>query len=166
MTIKTWRELSPALLEFAKLSCSVRKADAALDDRIQKLRAVHAKNVETKRARLAELYRSIQAFCKSNKARFDPTGSGCRSCRFSGGSFGFRLDPPSVHIPKKKIEEVTEWLANKFDEVYVRTTVEPNREALRQALVDGDARFKKLMKNNAITLKQPDKFFLDTETEG
>lgn len=170
MQIKTWQQLNPALLEFAKLDVEVNHAEAKLDEQFQKLRHAHAKRVSRKNERLATLHRSIQTFCKSNKAEFDGARHGAsstgaaRSRKINGMVFGFRLSNPSVHIQRKKIEEVIKWLKRKFvPDYYVRVTEEPNREALRQALIEGDDRFRKLCKDHGITLKQKDEFFLDTE---
>ncbi len=101
-------------------------------------------------------------YAKRYKAEFKPrqAGGNVRSYEHGCVAVGFRLDPPKVRIEDEPA--AIEWLQRFDDGAYIRVKVEPNREAIREALAnDADERTVERMAAHGITLQQKDRAFVE-----
>lgn len=162
--IRDWKDCDRAMTRLGQIvaELGVERANAdALIQRTEEAYLNYASGLDEERE---SLEKSLRKFAGGHKKEFRARDEGgdTRSYAHGGVEIGFRRTPPQVRIEDE--ESAVEWLRKReFGVDFVRTRVEPNREALREALsCDSDPIVEK-MAAHGITLQSKDKFFVECE---
>ena len=157
--IRNGNELEEAMAEYARLDCEIRAAQVRLEQAVQQLRERFHRETELQRRRRARIEEALRQYAETHKAQFrpGPKGQGRRRT-VHGVTFGFRLSPPSVSI---RNEQVTHWLYDAYGDRFTRVVLQPDREALKKGLENGDARLRRRLNLQGIRLNQADKFYIE-----
>ena len=128
ITIKTFDDVEPALLELGKSEASIAKTEAAMNEKLQNIRGKFELDTAADRANKELIAQRLEAFAVANKAEFAKE----RSRMFIHGSIGFRTNPPKVTLLNKKynLKTAIELLKKIFPGSYVREKEEINKEAI------------------------------------
>jgi len=158
--LKTWPQAETLMARFAEGECELEKLIVARDEAIRAAWADYAARAKRHLERRDEIVKALKKFATAHKAEFKPReqGGDVRSYEHAGVTLGFRRTPPAVRIDDE--EAAVTYLCQYYEE-YVRTQLEPNREALKTALQDGNERLVEALAAHGITLKQVDKFFAE-----
>lgn len=126
--IKSFDDLDALILEFGQIEARLAKAEASMNERIQKIREAFKTSNESDMNKRADLQKVIETFCISNKNEFQKI----RSRDFTHGSVGFKFNPPKIAQLNRKYSVATsiELLKRVFQMLYIRTKEEINKEAL------------------------------------
>ncbi len=154
----SWRPTRRRSGNCGRLRCGARRSSTAPG-------AAYVGKVERYSARCEVLQEALQGFALAKKTEFhpDPAGPG-RSRTVHGVTIGFRLSPPSVRI--ENVREAARWLYGKLGAPFVRVAVEPDREALKKAFENGDARLRRRLVSRGISLARDDRFFIEVRNRG
>ena len=164
MEIKTWKAADDVLEAYAQTAQRLKKAEARRDLEIAKLRENWATEITGLEEELAAATKALKQFAGKNKEEFKPMPMGDgRSYIHAGVEMGFRRTPPAVRIEDE--EKAVTYLYQYYQDEYVRTRFEPDREKIKAALIDGYERLIEALAAHGITLKQKDQFFLKLMAE-
>ncbi len=163
MRIDTWEEAERGMAEYGRLWREARKFAASEEEAVERVRADYAQRRGGGEAKRKKLERSLQHFARARKRQFQPAPQGPgRSFSSNGVRIGFRLTPPAVRISSQAA--TVQWLVEAHLEGFLRITRQPDREALKSALSNGDPAERDLVERLAahgIRLEQSNKFFIE-----
>ncbi len=165
MRVETWEQAARLMEAYAKAERELCQAEMSREAELECTRRRYAGKVERYSARCEVLQEALQRFALAKKTDFrpDPAGPG-RSRMVHGVTIGFRLSPPSVRI--ENVREAARWLYGKLGAPFVRVAVSPDREALKKAFENGDARLRRRLVARGISLARDDRFFIEVRQEG
>lgn len=160
MRVESWEQAARLMEAYAKAERELRQAEMGREAELERTRRRHGGKVERYSARCEVLQEALQGFALAKKTEFRPDSAGPgRSRTVHGVTIGFRLSPPSVHI--ENVREAARWLYGKLGAPFVRVAVEPDREALKKAFENGDARLRRRLAARGISLARDDRFFIE-----
>ncbi len=167
LKVTTWSDAELLLAAFAEERAAWERARAEEEAELAQVRARHAPGLQQREAEIEETAGALKQFAKMHRREFvakEEGGEG-RVREIHGVEFGYRLAPPHVRIPKKKIEEALAWLEEFGGDTYVRRAPEIARDRLKADLVDAQARhdaaFLQKFAAHHITLEQDEDFVLE-----
>ena len=158
-TIKTREELDAVLGEYAATAIARGQLTLAMDEKLNLIR----KDYE---GRLAELDESLQALFEDMEAwaAFNPCAfADKRSVDLVHGTLGFRTGNPALKTVKGvKWEHVLDMLNTNRMAKYVRTTEEPNKDAL---LADRETIGAEKLSALGLRVEQAERFYVEPKLE-
>lgn len=125
--IRSYDDMDQTLLLIADCETQLQKAEAEMNEQIQKIRDEYEINTHSVRAIKASLESEMEKFCIVNKVDFEKS----RSRELVHGTIGFRNTPPKVALLNRKYkwDTVLELLAKvRFGKDFIRTKEEINKE--------------------------------------
>ncbi|WP_346286878.1 host-nuclease inhibitor Gam family protein [Zoogloea sp.] len=161
--VRSYEDADRTLLEIADCETQLQKAEAEMNEQIQKVREEYEQTTHVVRAIKASLEKEMERFCILNKADFEKT----RSKELVHGTLGFRNTPPKVALLNRKYkwDTVLELLAKvRFGKEFIRTKEEINKEAVLAAYAGKEIDDQKLA-SVGIKVDQSEEFFLKIKWE-
>jgi phage host-nuclease inhibitor protein Gam len=151
MAIKTIEEADRLLREMCGIEAEIEAVDNAADEAIAKIKAEAAAEGKPLRDRYKSVVKALEAYARYFRGELFRDR---KSLERPFGSFGFRKAPDAVSVSKETAE-----LLKKFGlEQYVRTKIEPDKEAML-ALDD------ETLAQVGAARKQKEDFFVETRRE-
>ena len=151
MAIKSLEEADFVLKEMCELESRIEAIDNASNEEIARLKEIAAKEGKPLRDRYKSLVKAMEAYARYFRGEIFIDK---KSIHRTFGTFGFRKAPDSISITK----DTAELLKANGLEQYVRTKIEPDKEAM--LALDDDT----LAKVGAAK-KQKEDFFVETKRE-
>lgn len=161
--IKNWEQADRAMQTLSRLHAEWGLAQKNMEVEIARVRELCALPLKRLQGECEEIKRELTAFGKAHKREFKSReeGGDKRSYEHADVNIGYQLDPPKVRIEDE--DRAIEWMIGAGYLEFVRTRLEPNREALREALSnDADPLVEKFAAHG-ITLQQKDRFFIEVK---
>lgn len=127
--IRSYDDADQTLLEIADCETQLQKAEADMNERIQKIRDDFEQNTHVVRAVKSSLESELEKFCILNKADFEKS----RSRELVHGTIGFRFSTPKIALlnRKYKLDTVLELLKKvRWGKDFIRTKEEISKEQL------------------------------------
>lgn len=159
--LKTWPEAETAMEQYAERAASLAGYRAELEEALANTRAAFEADIKKLEQQVAAYTEDLAAFAEAHKQ--DPEWGEKRSVVHAGVTMGFRLAPPKVRLRRNFLEIALTWLSNKFDDRYVRTKRELNKETLRDTLAAADEATASEFRQRGLTLEQDDNFFVEVQ---
>ncbi|MDR1063622.1 MAG: host-nuclease inhibitor Gam family protein [Azoarcus sp.] len=126
------------------------RIEAAMNDELAAIKDRYEREAQPIRARIDALHAGVQVWGEANRTALTNEGR-IKTVRVPAGEFGWRTDPPSMRVMGS--ESVVNWLRAHGLDRFVRTSYEPNREALlNEPNVAGTV--------PGVTIRQGEKFFI------
>ncbi|NUN68851.1 MAG: host-nuclease inhibitor Gam family protein [Bacteroidetes bacterium] len=127
--IRSYEDADQTLLKIADCETQLQRAEAEMNEQIQKIRDDYELNTHVVRAMKAAHEKELEKFSIMNKSDFEKT----RSRELVHGTIGFRSTPPKVALlnRKYKMDTVLELLGRvRWGKDYIRTKEELSKEQL------------------------------------
>lgn len=161
-SITSFEQADAKLLEVASFEAIIKQEEARMNKRMQEIRDQYETNTADARAKKSALEKEIELFCISNKQEFTKQ----RSKELTHGTLGFRYNPPKVSLLNRKYNwgTVIELLKRLFDDAYVRTKEEPNKDAILADYAAKTLTDEKLA-SVGIKIDQEEEFYCDIKWE-
>jgi len=151
MTLKTLEEADKVLQEMCEIEAQIEGIDNEADEQIAKLKAKAAAEGKPLRERYKSCVKSMEAYARYFRGELFKDR---KSLERHFGVFGFRKAPDSVTVSKETAE-----LLQRFGlDQYVRTKIEPDKEAM---LSLDDETLEKVQ----AARRQKEDFFVETKRE-
>jgi phage host-nuclease inhibitor protein Gam len=167
LEVSTWPDAEILLLAFAEEQAALDRTQARLDAALARAREAHAEALRQAEESLAQTSAALKRFAAAHRREFrakEEGGEG-RVREIHGVLYGYRLAPPKVRIPKKKLEAAMAWLEEFGEDTYVRRDPELARDRLRAELMAAEAAkdtpFLEKLAGHGITLEQDEDFVLE-----
>lgn len=132
LPIRSYEDADQTLLKIADCETQLQRAEAEMNEQIQKIRDEYEINTHGVRAIKASHEKELERFCILNKVDFEKS----RSRELVHGKVGFRNTPPKVALLNRKYkwDTVLELLAKvRFGKDFIRTKDEINKEQVLAA---------------------------------
>jgi len=166
----TWNDAEILLVAFAQEQAAVRRIETDLERDLARVVQNYAEKLQKAEASRDETAAALRKFAQAHRREFvakEEGGEG-RVREIHGVLYGYRLAPPKVRIPKKRIDEAMAWLEEFGGDTYVRRPPEIARDRLKADLVDAQARQDKATLErfaaHHITLEQDEDFVLEASS--
>lgn len=131
MKIKRWEDVGEAIKNYGLLMIDRRKIEGDLNKQITALKDRLSQKVESFDQQMEAIEQRVEDWCETSREDMTPVKGGkglTWKCTF--GKVGFRSCPPSITFTKKNMEKVLAALKERKLFNCVRTTEEPNKEAM------------------------------------
>lgn len=153
------QEAEQIMGEYAQADARIAKITATMDEKIARIRAEYAEELQVLNDVREEKFNRLQHFAESNPQMFGKK----KSCDMAHGLLGFRTGTPKLKLIKKFTwGAVVEMLKEKLP-MYVRTVDEPNKEML---LADRDVDgMDKMMEKCGVQVVQEESFYVELKKE-
>ena len=161
--VRTYEDADQTLLEIADCETQLQRAEAEMNEQIQKIRDEYEQNTHVIRAIKSSLEKEVERFCIMNKMDFEKQ----RSRDLVHGSLGFRNTPPKVTLLNRKYkwDTVLELLAKvRFGKDFIRTKEEINKEQVLASYASKEIDDRKLA-SVGMKIDQSEEFFLKIKWE-
>lgn len=161
--IRSFSDADQTLLEIADCETQLQKAEAKMNEHIQKIRDEFEQNTHVVRTIKAGLENELEKFCILNKVEFEKQ----RSKELVHGTIGFRNTPPKVALLNRKYkwDTVIELLAKvRFGKEFIRTKEEVNKEQILASYASKEIDDQKLA-SVGIKVDQSEEFFVKIKWE-
>lgn len=126
--VKSFDQLDELILRYAQIEAKLAKSEAAMNEKIQKIRESYKEVNDPLSSERSEIEKILENFCIANKHEFQKQ----RSRDFTHGIVGFIFNPPKVAQLNKKytVKTSIELLKRIFNDIYIRSKEEINKEAI------------------------------------
>jgi phage host-nuclease inhibitor protein Gam len=161
--VRTYEDADQTLLEIADCETQLQRAEAEMNEQIQKIRDEYEQNTHVVRAIKSSLEQEVERYCILNKTDFEKQ----RSKDLVHGTLGFRNTPPKVAPLNRKYkwDTVIELLAKvRFGKDFIRTKEEINKERVLAAYASKEIDDRKLA-SVGMKVDQSEEFFLKIKWE-
>lgn len=153
--LSSWEEVDQGLRRIGEIDRAVSKAEAAMNRRIDQLKAEYAEQVKPLQDEKAGLEKDVKDFAESRRGEF----SAVRSKELHFGRVGFRHSVKLViHNVENTVAAIYRIFGQARAEDYLNIKTAPDREALK-ALPDSD------LAPLGVTRKQADEFGYEVKAE-
>jgi phage host-nuclease inhibitor protein Gam len=148
---QSWEEADKLMAEYGELSGKIVTNQAECEAAVAKVMAPYQETAAPMQARMDEIFEAIECYAAANRKKLTDDGK-TKTVTMTAGSFGWRLCPPSVAIPRalnaadvvKNIRALIKKLrARKANEMtpihlaaalgFIRIKEEPNKAAMLDA---------------------------------
>jgi phage host-nuclease inhibitor protein Gam len=151
LAIKTLEEADDILREMCRIEEQIEAVDNTADEKIAKIKEAAAKEGKPLRDRYKSMVKTLEAYARYFRGELFKDR---KSMERPFGSFGFRKAPDAVSVSK----ETAELLKKHGFAQYIRTKVEPDKEAM--LALDDDT-----LALVGAARKQKEDFFIETRLE-
>lgn len=161
-TLRSFENVDHALLQIAECESELTIAEANMNERIQAIRDEYERNTSVTRAMRDAIVAEVKKFCLLNKGEFEKT----RSKSLTHGIVGFRTNPPKVVALSRRFtwKTIVELLKRIYGETYIRTKIEPDKEAILADYAQRKIKDDQLA-GVGIRIEQDEEFYYDIKWE-